>query len=211
MKKVSYQHCCSWLWRQKCVCVYVWLKNNKHFWWGEGNIMCESKIVWKCHHHQDKQGIQPSVSASIFITFFHLICSLSLCSFLTIRENWQAWNSSSSFFLDPDQQHNHIVQIYRFLLLFLTHFFSSPPTSFLCIFSIFFLLHLLIDRILKLIESRTCNLFSVFFPFRFVAMLPTWYFSSEVWYLCWDGLMNLNFFKLPFYHATVIDKKHCNL
>lgn len=109
MKKVSYQHC-SWLWRQKCV--YVWLKHNKQqYWWGgrHSTISTIVPFVWKCHHHQDKQGIQPSVSASIFITFFHLICSL-------LDHSWKLAGMKFIiviFFsspLDPGQQHNHIIQ-----------------------------------------------------------------------------------------------------
>jgi hypothetical protein len=86
--------------------------------------VCESKIVLKCHH-QGKQGIQPSVSASIFTTFFHLIYSLDHCAKLA----GFGWHSSSSSNRQLCTLLDFVVVVDPFSSL-LPSLYSSTPSSF---------------------------------------------------------------------------------
>lgn len=124
-------------------------------------------FAWKCHqdarcHLFPPQYLQPfSISFALFswpLASIHIHTQIVLA-------NWQ-----------KRIYHHFIISAKDLcvLLLLLTHFLTlinpyinvtqpkPTPPSFLLSSSFFFLLYLLIDRILKLIESRTCNLFSVF-------------------------------------------------
>lgn len=138
--------------------------------------------------YQKLMGKQKKIS-SWFQTICFLFFRVYFVAFFSLRNLFP-----SHLFLTKKRRSN---LSWWWCFLFVFSMKTENLTQFSPVRNIF--LYLLIDRLLKLIESRTCNLFSSFFHDS-----SSWhdlerFFITMQWYLFslpWDGLMNLNFVRL---------------